>query len=78
MAKLVPFPAQRVWQTAERLLILSASPERLNAPEAWPDRPVPPKPLGNMLQHLALLRPAAVLVLENVVANMLDQLDKTL
>lgn len=75
MAKLVPFPTRRVRRTAERLLILSVSRERLNKPVAWIDRPPPPEPLGNMLQRLALKRPAAVLVLENLVANMLEQLD---
>jgi hypothetical protein len=28
-----------------------------------------------MLQHLAVQRPVAVLVLENIVADMLDQID---
>lgn len=74
MAKLVPFPARRIRQTTEWLLILSASRERLNRPNAWPDRPLPPEPLGNMLQRLALKRPAVVLVLENIVADILGQL----
>jgi len=76
MAKLIPFPARRVRRYAERLLILSASRESLSRPEVWTQRPVPSEPLGNMLQRLALQRPAVVLVLENIVADMLDQLDR--
>ncbi len=76
LTNLIPFPARRVQRTAERLLILSASRETLSRPEAWTNRPVPPESLGNMLQTLQRRRPAAVLVFENVVAEMLDQLDR--
>lgn len=76
MAKLVPFPTRRVTRLAERLLILSASRELLNPPKKWADRPVPPEPLGNMLQRLALQQPAAVLVLENIVAEMLATIER--
>ncbi len=75
MSKLIPFPARRVQRFAERLLILTASCEMLSRPELWTHRPVPPEPLGNMLQRLALRRPAVVLLLENVVADMLERLD---
>jgi len=76
MTKLFVFPACRVRQTAVRLLLLSASRVTLNRPEPWINRPVPRESLGNMLQLLALRRPAAVLVLENIVADMLDHLDQ--
>jgi len=75
MAKLVPFPTRRVTRFAERLLVLSASRERLSKP-AWANRPVPSEPLGNMLQRLALQRPVAVLLLENIVAEMLAMIDR--
>ncbi len=60
---------------AERLLILSASREALNTPKVWTNQPARREPLGNMLQRLALVRPVAVLVLENVVAEMLAHLE---
>jgi hypothetical protein len=75
MAKVVPFPTRRVVRFAERLLVLSASRERLSKP-AWANRPVPAEPLGNMLQRLALQRPVAVLLLENIVAEMLAMIDR--
>lgn len=76
MTNPIPFPARRIHSTAERLLILSASREMLSRPQVWINRPGPREPLGNMLQRLALIRPAAVLVLESVVADMLEQLDR--
>lgn len=76
MNKPVPFPSRRVRRFAERLLILSSSRESLSRPVKWANRPVPPEPLGNMLQRLAQRRPATVLLLENIVADMLDQLDR--
>lgn len=75
MAKLIPFPAYRVQRFAERLLILSASRETLSKPHPWANRPEPNEPLGNMLQRLALHRPAAVLALENIVAEVLAKID---
>lgn len=36
---------------------------------------MPPEALGNMLQRVALHRPALVLLLENIVADVLAQLD---
>jgi len=73
---LIPFPARRVRRFAERLLSLSASPDQLRKPQLWIDRPVPPEPLGSMLQRLALHRPGLVLLFENVVADMLEELDR--
>lgn len=72
--KLIPFPASRVRRFAVWLLICSASRESLSRPVLWASRPVPPELLGNLLQRLALLRPATVLLLESVVADMLDQI----
>jgi len=74
MATPIPFPARRIHRTAERLLILSASRESLSRPAVWAHHPVR-EPLGNMLQRLVVKRPAAVLVLEHLVADMLAQLD---
>lgn len=74
MPKLVLFPANAIQHAADSLLALTASRERLSKPEVWPNRPTPPEPLGNMLQRLALKRPIAVLVLENLVADLLKQL----
>lgn len=76
MAKLIPFPARRIRRTAELLLLLSASHETLSRPKIWTNRPVPRESLGNMLQRLMLRRPAAVLVLENIVAEMLNQIER--
>jgi len=72
MTKLIPFPARRVRRFAVWLLVLSASRERLSRPVVWARRPVPPEPLGNMLQRLALQSPALVLLLENLVADLLE------
>jgi hypothetical protein len=74
MAKLVPFPTRLVRQSAASVLTLSELYERPNV--EWSNRPVPPEQLGNMLQHLAARRPAAVLVLENLVADLLDLTDR--
>jgi hypothetical protein len=76
LTKLIPFPARRVQRYAERLLIYSASKERLSAPPTWINRPVPPERLGNMLQRLQLRSPVTVLFLENVVAEVLAHLDR--
>jgi hypothetical protein len=76
MAKLLPFPARSVRRSAARVLQLTASRERLNAPVSWSNRPTPKEPLGNMLQRLALLRPHAVLVLESIVDDMLAILER--
>jgi hypothetical protein len=76
LTKVIPFPATRVQRTAARVLTLSASRATLNnKPPSWPDRPLPLDSLGNMLQRLAIKRPAAVLVLESLVADMLAQLE---
>ena len=76
MAKLLPFPARSVRQSAELVLILSASsPATFSKPAPWTNRPVPPEALGNLLQRLAVQRPAAVLLLESIVAEMLEQLE---
>lgn len=73
MAKLVPFPIRRVKQSAASVLTLSELYATSNVD--WKNRPVPPEQLGNMLQRLARTRPAAVLVLENLVAELLAHLD---
>jgi hypothetical protein len=76
MAKLLPFPARSVRVRSKRLLRLTVSRERLNRPNPWEGRPIPREPLGNMLQRLARARPHAVLVLENIVAEMLREVDR--
>jgi hypothetical protein len=75
MPKVLPFPARRVRRTAAYLLRLTASPRSTNKPPAPANRPGPPEALGNMLQRLVDKRPATVLVLENIVAEMLKQLE---
>lgn len=75
MKKLIPFPVSRVQRYAVRLLLLSASRESLNRPIRWINRPIPRESLGNMLQQLALLRPATVLLLENIVGEMLNHIE---
>lgn len=70
MPKVVPFPVQRVHQTA--VLLLRASRETYSPkPAPWRDRPVPPEALGNLLQRLVVLQPGVVLLIENVVAEVL-------
>jgi len=76
MSKLIPFPARRVRQTAELVLLLTASPETFLKPAPWTNRPVPPEALGNLLQRLAVQRPVAILLLENIVAEMLERLER--
>lgn len=74
MAKVVPFPTRRVQRTAAYVLNLSARWARLNKPQLWTNRPEPPESLGNMLQHLLIVRPGAVLLIENLVAEILAQI----
>jgi len=76
MPKPIPFPTPWLQRTAQSVLHLAATRERLSRPAApWTDRPKPPEALGNLLQHLAVQRPAAVLVIENLVAEVLAQLE---
>lgn len=72
MAKLVPFPIARVKRSAASVRKLS---QLCAKPVLWKDRPVPPELLGNMLQHLARKEPAIVCVLENVIAEILQEVD---
>jgi len=72
MPKLLPFPRRTVQRLAVSVLLLTASRERLSRPEPWINRPRPSEPLGNMLQRLARKRPVAVLVLESIVADLLE------
>jgi hypothetical protein len=73
MAKRLPYPARQIQQDAADALALTATRERLSKPDTWRNRPEPPERLGNMLQQLARTRPAAVVVLEHLVAEMLVQ-----
>jgi len=75
MAKLLPFPARRIQQTAAFLLQLIASPARYEKPKPWANRPEPPEALGNLLQQLVVLQPEAILLIENLVAEMLAQIE---
>lgn len=77
MPKLLPFPTRRVLWTAQYVLRLStskASRKRLSKQAPWSNRSAPPEALGNMLQRLAHLQPAAVLVIESIVADILAQI----
>jgi hypothetical protein len=76
MAPVLRFPARRVKTYAAWLLNSTASRDQLSKPHAWIDRPVPPEPLGNMLQRLARERPVLVLLLENIAAELLAQLER--
>ena len=71
---MIPFPAQRVRRTVKRLLTLSAPYDLQNRPQVWLHRPVPPEALGAMLHRLAIERPLAVLLLENIAADLLAEL----
>jgi hypothetical protein len=73
MPKLLPFPAHRVRQTAETLV--AASRATLSKPHVWPDRP-DPAAIGNLLQRLIVLQPEAVLLVENVLADMVEILER--
>jgi len=75
LAKLLPFPSQRIRQTAAFMLQLSTSPERFRKPRPWENRPDPPEALGNLLQHLVVLQPEAILLIENLVAEMIAQIE---
>jgi len=75
MAKLLPFPSQRIRQTAACMLKLVASPEKLKKPRPWANRPDPPEALGNLLQRLVVLQPEAILLIENLVAEMIAQIE---
>lgn len=67
MSNVIRFPARRVRRFSARLLTLSASSATSKPPPA-------PEALGNLLQRLARERPAAVLLLQNVAADMLAHL----
>lgn len=64
----IPFPGP-TQRTAAYVLEVSA---RWRRPTA---QAVPPESLGNMLQRLAGKRPAAIFVLEKLVADMLKRVD---
>ena len=73
----IPFPARRIKQIADSVLILAshASREHLSRP-VWSNRPPPPEAFGNLIQRLALRSPGIALVLESVVVEILNQLDQ--
>jgi len=71
---LLPFPARQVRETAIRLLAASRGTS-LSKPRPWINRPEPSEAIGNLLQRLVVLQPAAVLLIENVVADMVEMLE---
>lgn len=71
MTNLIPFHTRRR-EAAAYWLALSTRYERLNKAGIPPPNP---EHLGNLLQRLVHERPAVVFVLENLVAEMLDQLE---
>lgn len=46
------------------------------SPDLWTDLPASYEPLGSMLQRLAIVRPAVVVVLETLIADVLATLDR--
>jgi plasmid stabilization system protein ParE len=75
MAKVLPFPSRRRprHEAAAYVLALSTRCERSSAP---PRRPREPERLGNLLQRLTRKRPAVVFVIEKVVADICDELER--
>jgi len=76
MAILIPFRPRRnrSREAAAYVLTLSARLERLSPDRSF--RHPHPERLGNLLQVLIAKRPALVYVIENIVAEMLEQLDR--
>lgn len=75
MPKLLPFPVQSVRQSATLLLAASRTLS-FSKPQPWANRPEPPETIGNLLQRLVVLQPAAYLLIENVVADMVEILER--
>lgn len=73
MPKPLLFRARRTREVAAYALALSARWSR-SSKTILP--PVHPERLGNLLQRLALQRPAVVFVIENIVVEILKQLDR--
>jgi hypothetical protein len=73
MPKVIPFQRRHRNGTAAYALELSARwQRRRKKPLVRPERP---ERLGNMLQRLIVKRPAVVLVIENLVADLLKELE---
>jgi len=78
MAKVIPFQPRRSRRRegAAYVLALSARWQRLSVAKPWL-HPREPERLGNLLQRLALERPALVFVIESLVADIFAQLEGT-
>ncbi len=73
LTKLIPFPTRRNREVAAYALALSARYARLNNAKL---PPLHPENLGNMLQVLVTKRPAVVIAIGHIVAEMLAQIDR--
>jgi len=76
MAKVIPFPPRRIRETTAYALALATRWERSSKTKPWTQPRARPEQLGNMLQVLTQKRPAVVLVLESIVADLYEQVER--
>jgi hypothetical protein len=75
MTKLIPF-RPRHQREAAYILALSARFERVSKTRPWTRPRAQPEKLGNHLQRLTRERPVVVFVMENLVADVIDEIDR--
>jgi hypothetical protein len=76
LGKLIFFPGARIHESAAYTLSLTARWERLSHTKPWSHPLERPERLGNLLQVLVGKRPAAVLILELIVIDMLEIIER--
>lgn len=76
LTNVIPF-GTRTQRAAAYGLSLARRWQRVSKTQPWL-QPREPERLGNLLQRLTFDHPAAVLVIENLVAEMVAQIDKGL
>jgi hypothetical protein len=76
MTKPTPFRRRRSREVAAYVLALSARFERMSKSKPWIRRRAQPERLGNHLQRLTQERPVVVFVMENLVADVIDEIDR--
>ncbi len=76
MTKPTPFRPRRSRELAAYVLALSARFERMSKSKPWTRPRAHPERFGNHLQRLTRERPVAVYVMENMVADVIDEIDQ--
>ena len=76
MTKLIPFGPLRYHEVAVYVLALSARLEGFSKTKPWTRPREHPELLGNHLQRLIRHRPAVAFVIENIVADVIEEIDQ--